>query len=240
MKKITIVSILLCAQILPSIWAEEQANLPREAKRLISLLETYEKKERARIEEIISKKRKEVIVALKKQVRAYTKRGDLEGAVLVKAEVVRLLTLNRMGIPDLIRPKSYSLEKNGKLYNPAEMPQDFAVDGDKEKGKITLNIEHEDLARIIDSAKVIYLVFHISEIKSAETEGTLVAKVSGRVVGQLKGAQRGALAKIKIDPWKIGNLNTKLSIALECLAEDGITVVLGAGSKSPHLEIESR
>jgi hypothetical protein len=72
-------------------WSQVNAEIPADAKILLDKLKSWEGEERAKLEERVQTKRKEVAKALQVQLERETRTGNLEQAVLIKNEINLLL-----------------------------------------------------------------------------------------------------------------------------------------------------
>lgn len=212
-----------------------QSDLPAESKRLVDRLKAYEAKEKKSYERLVRKKRKEVIVALNKQLAQYTRNAKLDAAVAIKKEIERLEGLNRAGFPDQLVPKRIILRKNGRVFKPNPIPAYHAVDGDQDKGQVTLEFEHENLEDILTEAKEVFLVFKNPDAVAAETKDTIIVKSGTKIIGRKKGAARNQKVTIKLDVWKVQRIGDTLPITIECIGSDGFFVTIKSGSDGPMI-----
>lgn len=84
------VALLGCPIGMGGLLAQEKA-LPRGAQALVEKLDIWEKEQRQKLEQEIQAKRTEVARLLEKEMAEATKRGDLDGALALRAKIAALM-----------------------------------------------------------------------------------------------------------------------------------------------------
>jgi len=212
-------------------------GLPTETKRLLKLLSEFEAREQQKFDEAVTEKRKKVIEALKKQLKATTRDGHLAKALLIQKEIKRLQDLVQVDVPSSLIPFSISFEKNGSAYNPVKRPSEFFIDRNQERGKLILKFKHDQLPSLLVGDYKIELVFKVANAESADSTDSATVKWGNVILGRKKGLKQGEKIIIEIDAWKIRSDSSELVLELSCSGDDGYTVQLEGAENSPVMQL---
>lgn len=210
-----------------------EGQLPGNSQRLVQLLEKFEKKEHSKYDAIISKKRNEVLVLLRKHLREQTRNGKMDAAAAVRKEIKKIEDALVSNLPKRIKVAKMNYVANDKTVPLKERV--YNIDRDEHGGVLKLRFEHDKLVKILNVYKKVHLEFVVADIEYAESSDTALLRYENRILARKKGLEKKEIVKLAFDPWKIRKLENVLVLSLENSGDDGFWIIRGDGENAPAL-----
>ncbi|MCP5537776.1 MAG: hypothetical protein H7A51_16270 [Akkermansiaceae bacterium] len=203
----------------------QAGKLPSDSQNLVDRLKEYEDREKTKLDKLLNRKRSEVLAILKKQFKFRTQKGQLDQALAIRKEIERIEDLLPQAAPSRLTPTRKKFELNGQILPTSKTPAYFELDIDEQKGKIYLEFEHLEMARLLDKSKNVYLELKIDKQNpGAGSVNSIIVKHGVKIIGEHSKPNPGDVVKIKLDAWKIAQTGRTLTLLIENSGKDRIGI----------------